>query len=233
MEQEIKSYYNNIMNYLGQLINKKFRSLKRKVLFGYAFFGLCIVIAFSSNYLSNLTTSLLMAGIIFLLYIILYLMEKSVLKKMGFRNKRDYLKEKLKNALIFNNLFHSKLLESFIASLEKKTNFIIPSFIQIITFISSPILTYLLTDSQEFSKLGNIVFVLLLIIAMILSFTFLVYRFLNSSRKELPIILDELLSECIFREINKKDFLPSNTIFEEKLKEEKSFFQLFNSKSSS
>lgn len=212
IEKEIKNHYNKILNELGKKVKKKYKRTHVALVVLYIILACGVIIATLNNY-SNFITFLLIIILVSLTYFIMSKMESRTLHSLGYKKKSDYIQSELRKFLIQRKLFHSKLLEPIIASLDNKAviKFNPALLISFLFFMFNPMWNYFITKQLEEKMAMSEILSNALLLPIFLCFLILpiitVRIVLRSTNKSLISILNEFVYESIYKELNKNDYV--------------------------
>ncbi|EIR8460772.1 TPA: hypothetical protein RCH00_000507 [Listeria innocua] len=139
-------------------------------------------------------------------------MQKKTLQSLGFKSMRDYLKSELRKTFIKKKLFHSQLLKPIISSLDNKTTikFNPALLISFLFFIFNPFWNYLINKQLEgeiaLSKITSFTLLLLTLLIILFAPPYIIYKILIKDNKDLLAVLNDLLYEAMYKEINKSSY---------------------------
>ncbi|MDT0013854.1 hypothetical protein [Listeria cossartiae] len=216
IESEIKRHYNDILADFRHKLAKKYKYTRFIIIIIYFIFAILIAIA-KINFIFKL---IFCAILIWLLFLAMQQMQKKILQSLGFKNMRDYLKSELRKTFIQKKLFHSQLLKPIISSLDNKTTikFNPALLISFLFFIFNPFWNYFINEQLEekiaLSKITSSTLLLLTILFILFAPPYIIYKILIKDNKDLLVVLNELLYEAIYKEINKSSYFYTSTALE-------------------
>ncbi|EAA0172358.1 hypothetical protein CXR72_14750 [Listeria monocytogenes] len=213
IEKEIKNHYNKILNELGKKVKKKYKRTHVALVVLYIILACGVIIIATLNNYSDFITFLSIIILVSLTYFIMSKMESSTLHSLGYKKKSDYIQSELRKFLIQRKLFHSKLLEPIIASLDNKAviKFNPALLISFLFFMFNPMWNYFITKQLEEKMAMSEILSNALLLPIFLCFLILpiitVRIVLRSTNKSLISILNEFVYESIYKELNKNDYV--------------------------
>lgn len=208
IESEIKRQYNDILANFRHKLANKYKYTRYIITIIYFILAILIAIA-KINFIFKL---ILCAILILLFFLVMQQMQKKTLQSLGFKSMRDYLKFELRKTFIQKKLFHSQLLKPIISSLDNKTTikFNPALLISFLFFIFNPFWNYLINKQLEetiaLSKITSFTLLLLTLLFILFAPTYIIYKILIKDNKDLLAVLNDLLYEVIYKEINKSSY---------------------------
>lgn len=215
IENDIKRLYNDILTNLGHKVFKKYKYIRYIVTIIYTIFIFLIAFAKINFGIQFVLYSLLILSLFFTMQ----QMQRKTLQSYGFKRMRDYIKYELRKTLIQRKLFHSQLLKPIISSLDNKATikYNPALLISFLFFIFNPFWSYFINKQlDKHIDLSKITISILLPALLILIFFFapwIIYKVLMRTNKDLLSVLNELLYETIFKEINKSNYFYTSSAF--------------------
>lgn len=208
IESEIKRQYNDILANFRHKLAKKYKYTRYIITIIYFILAILIAIA-KINFIFKL---ILCAILILLFFLVMQQMQKKTLQSLGFKSMRDYLKFELRKTFIQKKLFHSQLLKPIISSLDNKTTikFNPALLISFLFFIFNPFWNYLINKQLEetiaLSKITSFTLLLLTLLFILFAPPYIIYKILIKDNKDLLAVLNDLLYEVLYKEINKSSY---------------------------
>ncbi|ENI8829983.1 hypothetical protein FZ028_09740 [Listeria monocytogenes] len=208
IESEIKRQYNDILANFRNELAKKYKYTRYIIIIIYFTFAILIGIA-KINFIFKLISC---AILIISLFLVMQHMQKKTLQSLGFKSMRDYLKSELRKTFIQKKLFHSQLLKPIISSLDNKTTikFNPALLISFLFFIFNPFWNYLINKQLEgeiaLSKITSFTLLLLTLLIILFAPPYIIYKILIKDNKDLLAVLNDLLYEAMYKEINKSSY---------------------------
>lgn len=208
IESEIKRQYNDILANFRNELAKKYKYTRFIIIIIYFTFAILIGIA-KINFIFKLISC---AILIISLFLVMQHMQKKTLQSLGFKSMRDYLKSELRKTFIKKKLFHSQLLKPIISSLDNKTTikFNPALLISFLFFIFNPFWNYLINKQLEgeiaLSKITSFTLLLLTLLIILFAPPYIIYKILIKDNKDLLAVLNDLLYEAMYKEINKSSY---------------------------
>lgn len=208
IESEIKRQYNDILANFRHKLAKKYKYTRYIITIIYFILAILIAIA-KINFIFKL---ILCAILILLFFLVMQQMQKKTLQSLGFKSMRDYLKFELRKTFIQKKLFHSQLLKPIISSLDNKTTikFNPALLISFLFFIFNPFWNYLINIQLEetiaLSKITSFTLLLLTLLFILFAPPYIIYKILIKDNKDLLAVLNDLLYEVLYKEINKSSY---------------------------
>ncbi|ENH0452493.1 hypothetical protein ABVS07_001623 [Listeria monocytogenes] len=208
IESEIKRQYNDILANFRNELAKKYKYTRYIIIIIYFTFAILIGIA-KINFIFKLISC---AILIISLFLVVQHMQKKTLQSLGFKSMRDYLKSELRKTFIQKKLFHSQLLKPIISSLDNKTTikFNPALLISFLFFIFNPFWNYLINKQLEgeiaLSKITSFTLLLLTLLIILFAPPYIIYKILIKDNKDLLAVLNDLLYEAMYKEINKSSY---------------------------
>lgn len=208
IESEIKRYYNDILANFRHELAKKYKNTRYIIIIIYFISAILIAIA-KINFIFQL---ILCALLILLLFLVMQHMQKKTLQSLGFKSMRDYLKSELRKTFIQKKLFHSQLLKPIISSLDNKMTikFNPALLISFLFFIFNPFWNYLINKQLEekiaLSEITSFTLLLLTLLLILFAPPYIFYKILIKDNKDLLAVLNDLLYEAMYKEINKSGY---------------------------
>ncbi|EKZ4845832.1 hypothetical protein QO278_000483 [Listeria monocytogenes] len=208
IESEIKRQYNDILANFRNELAKKYKYTRYIIIIIYFTFAILIGIA-KINFIFKLISC---AILIISLFLVMQHMQKKTLQSLGFKSMRDYLKSELRKTFIPKKLFHSQLLKPIISSLDNKTTikFNPALLISFLFFIFNPFWNYLINKQLEgkiaLSKITSFTLLLLTLLIILFAPPYIIYKILIKDNKDLLAVLNDLLYEAMYKEINKSSY---------------------------
>ncbi|EHF3591712.1 hypothetical protein QI849_001040 [Listeria innocua] len=208
IESEIKRQYNDILANFRNELAKKYKYTRYIIIIIYFTFAILIGIA-KINFIFKLISC---AILIISLFLVMQHMQKKTLQSLGFKSMRDYLKSELRKTFIKKKLFHSQLLKPIISSLDNKTTikFNPALLISFLFFIFNPFWNYLINKQLEgeiaLSKITSFTLLLLTLLIILFAPPYIIYKILIKDNKDLLAVLNDLLYEAMYKEINKSSY---------------------------